>query len=269
MENTEQEVQILEEKKVITIQRLNKIQFGGLSIYPKAATVFGAELDQNGLYKTGLTEKEERHYEKELGLKEGALKRNNKEFWGSFSIRIAGKSLRLDPENVPMDFLKHKVCLSTSKVANSVTDKHKYPDALFVIFDEEEDAKKENVKISAKRKAYAKFGEMSTEDMRGILKIIGKKKPENVYNEVVENVLANFVETEPARFMTLVADPLKNTKILIDDLISLGIITKSGSYFKHGDDPIGNSTDEVAMYLEDPKNQTLLVSLKGRVKKKK
>jgi len=260
--------EIMEEKKLITIQRLNKIQFGGLSIYPKSTTTFGAELDKNGLYKTGLTEQEERHYEKELGLKEGALKRNNKEFWGSFTIRIAGKSLKLDPENIPMDFLKHKVCLQSSKVANSNNEKNKWSDALFVIFDEEEDAKRDNVKISAKRKAYAKFGEMSHEEMRGVLKLIGKKKPENTSNEVVENVLANFVETDPTKFLQLIEDKQRSTKILIEDLMSIGAITKSGNYYKNGDDPIGNTINEVADYLEDPKNQSILVALKKRVKGK-
>jgi len=153
------------EKREVTIQRLNKSQFGGLSIYPKSVTTLSTEMGKDKLYKTGLTEAEERKYEKILGLPEGKLKRNSI-FWAELSIRIGDKSLKLDLDN-PLDYLKYKVCLQSTKIANSIVEKSKWPEALFVIFDEEEEAKKENVKISAKRKAYAKFGTMGHEEMRG------------------------------------------------------------------------------------------------------
>src|SRR5688572_30360227 len=144
------------EKREVTIQRLNGVQFGGLSIYPKSVTVLSTEMGKDKLYKTGLTEEEERKYEGILGLNPGTLKRNSK-FWAELTVRIGGKSLKLDLDN-PLDYLKYKVCLQSSKIANSITEKSKWPDAMFVIFDEEEEAKRENIKISAKRKAYAKFG---------------------------------------------------------------------------------------------------------------
>ena len=255
------------EKREITIQRLNRVQFGGLSIYPKSVTTLSTEMGKDKLYKTGLTEEEERKYEKILGLPEGKLKRNSI-FWAELTIRIGGKGLKLDLDN-PLDFLKYKVCLESSKIANSVVEKSKWQDAMFVIFDEEEEAKKENVKISAKRKAYAKFGTMSAEDLRSFCKLIGKRKPENTSNEVIENIVATFVETEPGEFLKMVDDNRFETKVLIQDLISAGIIHKQGHYYKNGDDIMGTSLDEVSDYLTDDKNQIMLVALKKRVKKGK
>ncbi len=254
------------EKREITIQRLNKAQFGGLSIYPKSVTVLSTEMGRDKLYKTGLTDEEERKFEKILGLSEGKLKRNST-FWAELSIRIGGKSLKLDLDN-PLDYLKYKVCLESSKIANSIVDKSKWPDAMFVIYDEEEEAKKENIKISAKRKAYARFGTMAHEEMRSFAKIIGKKRPENTSNEVVENIVATFVETDPTQFLAIMADQRFEAKVLAEDLLSAGLIHKAGNYYKNGDEIMGHTMDEVADYLTDEKNQQMVIAFKKRLKKK-
>lgn len=259
-------METLTEKREVVIQRLNKVQFGGLSIYPKSATVLSTEMGKDGLYKTGLTEEEERIYEKKLGLPEGKLKRNSL-FWAELTIRVAGKSIKLDLDN-PLDFLKYKAALESTKIANSVTEKGKWPDAMFVIFDEEEEAKRENVKISAKRKAYAKFGTMSAEDMRSFVKLIGKRKPEGTSNEVIENITANFVETSPDQFLKIVDDARFEIKVMIEDLMSAGLIHKAGSYYKNGDEIMGHTIDEVADYLADDKNQQIVIAFKKRLKKK-
>ena len=89
------------------------------------------------------------------------------------------------------------------------------------------------------------------------------------FNEVIENIVATFVETEPGEFLKMVDDNRFETKVLIQDLISAGIIHKQGHYYKNGDDIMGTSLDEVSDYLTDDKNQIMLVALKKRVKKGK
>lgn len=254
-------------KKEVLIQSLDRVQFSGISKYPRSVTTLTTELGPDGLYKTGLTEEEERKYEKLLGLKDGELSRRS-EWWGSLSISIRNRKLTLSLEH-PINYLKYKVLLESTKVANSVGEKNKWPDAMFVLYDEEENAKRENVSFNVKKKAYVELDKLSLAQKRGILKIFGKRKPETVSEEVIDNTISHIVESEPERFLTVAADKKLDKRIFVEDCIAEGIIHKTNNYFKNGDDPIGTDFEEVIDYLDDPENQNVYIGLKNKLKTKR
>ena len=102
--------------------------------------------------------------------------------------------------------------------------------------------------------------------MRGILKLYGKKKPESTSNEVVENTLARLLEQDPKHFIELVEDPKLDKKILIEDALVYGVLRKNGTHYVYQNDPIGHDLESAIFFLDDPKNQTVLATIKKAIK---
>ncbi len=98
---------------------------------------------------------------------------------------------------------------------------------------------------------------------------MGKKKPETVSEEVIDNTISHIVENEPERFLQVAADKKLDKRIFVEDLLAEGILHKTSNYFKNGDDPIGSTVEEVTDYLDDPENQNIFIALKNRLKQKR
>lgn len=260
--------------KKIKIINLGRNKFSSLSIYPKATKVLSTELGRSGLYKTGLTEEEEKFFEKYFKYSEGTLSKkpaDNKDgsnYWADLEIRLdAKRNNELNLED-PKQYIKYKVMLESSKICNSPLEKHKWPDAEWMIMDEESDSKIESVEIDKEVEAIEVFNDLSEEDKKGVLRLYGKRNLEKSSPSLIKSALYKELKKNPTNFIKTATDKSLKMKVLIEDLITANIITRNGNYFKNGDEPIGNSIEEVVSYLEDAKNQTILVALKGKLKSK-
>ena len=260
--------------KTIKIVPLNKESFSGISSYPKSNFVIGTELGSDGLYKTGLTKEEERKYEIELTLPMGTLnKRSN--WWSSgeenIQIRLNRTKATLFTIETPLDELKYKVILQSSKICNSNLERAKYPNAYFIIEDKEADAEVESTAFDYEFEAYDIL--MKTANKRGLLKVLvskhGKMGTDTFSDSMVKSELIKEMKKDPKEFIRVAGDPELKTRVLIEDLLEYGIIKKHGNYYKNGDDPIGNSTEEVISYFTDMKNQSIRMSLENKLNKTK
>lgn len=250
------------ENKIIKIEKIKRNNWMGITSYPKTYDTIVPTLGRGGLYKTGLSPKEEAEFETAMNLPLGTLAPRSS-FWADVEIRFVKDKAELNLTN-PLDVIKFKFALANKRVAPSKSEVTPYTE--YVVIDEENDAKIENVKINHKRKAYAKFGGMSHDEMRGILKIYGKKKPESVSNEVVENTLAKLLEQDPKRFLEIVEDDKLATKIVVEDALVYGVLRKNGTHYVYQNDPIGHDLESTVFFLEDAKNQTVLVAIKKAIK---
>lgn len=255
------------ELKKIVIKPVTKVKFSGVSSYSKTKTSFGgAELDQNGLYKTGLTPEKERHYEKILGLTTGTLGRKSL-FWADLPFDLSNDKSTTMYLSGPMDELKEYVIKAHSKIANSELELQKNPQALFYIDDPEEKAKLEASIIDYELQATDLFVELPIEDKRAALRVYGKAGIDDMSETMVKAELFKFLKKDPARFVNTLKDKERmRNRALLEELIEKRLITKKGAYFYHGEDMIGNSTDSALDYLEDPKNQVIKISLVKKVK---
>lgn len=250
--------------KTIVIRSLNKDKFNGISRHAKTTYTLTTELGPGG-YRTGLTKEEEIRFEKELGLKEGTL--NKKSIWWSeVEIKIPAKQLKLDLSD-PINELKLKVMQASSKFANSQLELNKWPNAQYVIVDEQEEAELESIIIDKEITAYEKFMNTTVEDKRGILKLYGKRGVDNTTESLVKTTLHKELKADPDKFLKIIEDKDLKTKMFIYDLIEYNILTKVKNYYKDGDEVIGGSMEEVIAYLNTPKNNTLKVSLQDKLSK--
>ena len=251
----------------VEIRSLNKNKFGGLSLYPySSGTVLVPQLTKAG-FKTGLTKEEETLFEEALNLKKGELSRKS-EFWSGIESELRIKNKAILDLNLDSDFLKYRWILENSKVCPATKDLSKYPNAEFVIVDEESEAAEDAKQINWEIKAFESFVELTEADKKGVLKIYGVKA-DSASIDMVNSKLHKFLKLDPKRFVQTIEDKNLKTKVLIEELLEYSIITKSKNFYKNGDDIIGASTDEVLEYLNNPKNSSLLANFKSRLEKAK
>jgi len=249
----------------IILKSLNRPNWAGMSRYMKCHDTIVAGVDRRG-YKTGLTEKEAKELEKELGYESGTLAPHSK-FFKEYAVVLTGKPLHLDL-NVPQDRLDYALIKASPRCANSVNEKHLWPKAEYVVFDKEEDAKRENATIDNEARAIHTFTELSANQKRNYLKLLGKAAG-NMSDSIVTNVLFKIAKDQPTEFNRISTMSDFKTRIMIYDLVSDKIIKVKGGHYFYNEISLGHGEVDAARYLDDPHNQELKVALKGKLGKKK
>jgi len=256
-----EKVETLYQNRTINIQAIDRKNWAGFTRYPKCKDTITTHQGRGGFH-TGLTKSQQSQLEVDLGEDPGTLA-SYSQYWMEYCIHIHDKPLTLDLSK-PKDFLDYQVCMQSRRVANSVTELDQWPKAEYVIYDAEEDAKKENTSVKARRQAFSKFGNMSTSEMKDVLKLMGKRA-DNMTATMIENEVDKVIQDNPEEFNKILSLPNFKTRILIEDLLGINAIRKSGTHYLVGDDVIGHDLESTILYLEDPKNQNLLISLKNKL----
>ena len=166
--------------------------------------------------------------------------------------------------NNPKDVLDYHICLQSKRVANSVNELENWPSSEYVVYDAEEDAKKDNNAVRERRAAFGKFSKMSTAEMKDVLKLAGNKSG-NMSSTMIENLVDKMIQDNPSEFNRIMDLPGFKTRVLIEDLLGINAIRKNGTHYLVGDEPIGHDIESAVLHLEDPRNQNLLISLKNKL----
>lgn len=258
--------------KKIKVISLGKNTFSGFSGYPRTIKVYSTEMGKGGVYKTGLSESEIEELKKlpefkDVDFNSKPINKKLGNFWSELEIRLDTKKGNEVDLSDPINFVKYKVMLASSKFCNSPLEKLKWPSAEWMIIDEEETAKVEAVQIDAELEASELFYSLSEEDRKGLVKLFGKTKVEKATPALIKTTLFKEMKKDPKKFMKMATDKSLKTRILLEELLTNKIITKHGNYYKNGDDPIGNSTDEAVSYLEDARNGSVRIALENKLEK--
>jgi hypothetical protein len=249
------------QNRVVIIKAKEAESWAGFNRYPKCKDTIVAKQGRGG-YNTGLTDAMQKQLEKDLFMEPGTLSPYSK-YWVEYAVFVYDKELELNL-NTPKDLLDYYVVLQSDRVANSVNELENWPKAEYVIFDAEEDAKKENTAVKARRRAFGKFSKMSSQEMIDVLKLSGKKAS-NMSVTMVENEIDKMIQDNPEEFNAILDLPGFKTRVLIQDLLSINAIRKNGTHYLVGEEPIGHDLESTVLYLEDPQNQSMLISLKSKL----
>lgn len=261
-------------EREVVIKPVVKQKFSGVSAYPRAHYVIeGAQLGKAG-YKTGLTQDEEREFEKALGLTEGTLNKNyvegKKSFWSDFM----NLNLPLDKPfyfNVTtvLDELKLKVILQRTDIANNELELSRNPNAIFFIEDKEAKAKIEELSIDLAMTANEAFNELTIDEKKGYLKLYGKKGVETLSDRMIKTELYKEVNKDPKKFIAFTKNPDIELMIQIQDMLETGVLVKKNNYYNFENEVIGNSIDSVIAFFKDVKNQSVKIAANQTAKNKK
>jgi len=258
--------------EMVKIKSAMKAGYFGISSYAKSVTTLGCEMSLKGSWKTGLTPEEEAYYEAELKLEKGSLSRHSK-WWSevfndTYAIRLHNtKTTELQLDN-PINQLKYKVLLESSKIANSEIERKK-PNVLFYIDDEEAKAKSEIESFNYEFEGMGAIHKMSPEEKRGTLRLFGKKGLDTMSEMMLNSQLVLELKKNPKLFVEVINDKDLAIKALIQEFIEKKLLTRKGNYYLHGDDTIANSTEECVDYFNDIKNQSVKLTLTSRLNKLK
>tara|TARA_R110000787_G_scaffold153516_5_gene267443 strand:+ start:198 stop:971 length:774 start_codon:yes stop_codon:yes gene_type:complete len=249
----------------VVLKALERQSWSGFHRFPKCKDTVIASLGRGG-YSTGLTLEEEKELEAELQMKPGNLGKYS-EYWRDYTVILNDKDKTLVLDR-PRDFIDYRVLMSSKRVANSVNDLTDWPKAEYVLYDAEEDAKKDNLRIKEKREGYKKFNSMTSTEMRNVLKLMGKKS-ENASDTLIENTLADILDKDAASFNEILDQPDFKLRVFVEDLRGINALRVRGGHYMFGDSAIGHDLDATLLYLKDPKNQDIVLSLKSKLKASK
>lgn len=218
-----------------------------------------------GVLNTGLSEDDEVRLEAKMHMAPGTLSKYNRDYWADFRIDVPKDGKILNISN-PEDEVKYLVLKAHQRVANSEMERFDTPFAEYVMTSDEQEAKVENQKSKLKRKAYKVFSNMSTTEMRDVLKVMGKRAGDDASVDFVESHLDKIVTETPQDFLTTVEDPTFKMRAFIDDCLSARVLVKSGTkYVLPGGDVVGYTLEQAIEYLQNPDNQEVYLDLKGKM----
>ncbi len=263
---------VLVEPKVIKIKKIKRPGVFGIDSYSRSTTTIGAELAHMGGHNTGLTAEDQQYFEKELNLKPGDLKSHS--IWWSevfntqHALRLKNsKTNELIIDN-PLNELRYKILLASTKIANSESEKSK-PYCEFYIDDEAVKAKQELEQLDLEYKSMELIFKMTPEEKRGALRLFGKKGLEDMSESIIGAQLAKELKTNPKQFYDIITDKNIQTKSFIKELEEYAIIDRKNGTFNYGDDTLATTTEDAVAYFNDLKNQSVKLTIETKLKKAK
>jgi hypothetical protein len=215
---------------------------------------------------------------RQLGLKDfNDLNINieeKKNFWINKAVVIDRDGLHLNLSSIA-DFINYKILeVNLETIAPSWEERYNKGTYKFALVFEDEESKIKNIRIDTKKEAYMMFGKIdgSVKKLADFLWIYyltnkdGKRLPNNPSLDYLRGETGRIVEDRPGEFLSIITDPIFETKALIQRAINNGLIQRSGSFFYvFGEDSSKNSLEGLIEYLNDERNNNIRISLIGRI----
>lgn len=208
------------------------IAYGGMLL--GATMKYSAPLMKNNTIKNVLTNEEKAHLEELTQLN---LSIYNGDFWNNFFVRLRrdGDGNTLDLSN-PTDYISYKILQAYDKtaIAPDWASRNKILSYKFAITEEDEILGENNKSFNIKRdafKAYSKI-ESQHEMLLNVLKLLENKpiSPQTTIDRLQAKV-SEYVDNEPAKFLSVVNDAQFETKALIMSGVEAGVINKTGNRY--------------------------------------
>jgi hypothetical protein len=259
--------------------KLERFKSAGLSItvdgnkkdykvYGKTRVRIGATQDlKSKITKaiTGLTKKQEEHYEDSLRLERGSLAPQSP-FWRSWGIYIDMNGTYLDDE-LPEEALAIHVLKARPDVADSTHEARTKLRASsspieYVLTNAENEAEANIESTTYLMKAMLLLNEMSIEQMREHLIMIGDS-PYNMSDKLIRSKINDMAINESKRFFDLSTDVHKKEILFINELVNYTILKKFGSQFIDANQQIvAFSMPDMISFIKNPENSKQVAGLK-------
>lgn len=232
-------------------------------------------IDERGRMKDPLTPEERAFFEgpsSGMDFSDNSLsvtRDNNYYTTKRAKIRLKNEVTYLDLSR-PDDYMKYKILLSVGdRIALSDNPRETKVTQKFALVDENHETKQQLNELDTKLSAYTEYGAIK-KDFRSLRHVImvatGKKVAKNAKLEFLQTEANRLLDNAPEAFLNAVRDKDLETKILIQDAISVKVLNKQGiAYYTPGGDLIGNNLAEAVEFLNNKKNQDLRLVIEKKV----
>ena len=251
----------------VIVKQLNS-NFLRNSLNRNSVKYIGGWITRSGLpYSGAFTNEERREYEKLLGYSEGYLDPGNVKFWDSFiAVKLQGNRPVVLDTDKPEDRFKYEYCKHHIEVMDGYEDKK--PRALYVMINEEAEAKKKNIANEKKVAAIKEYDKMSIDDIIACLRLFGVNS-RDLSSEKCRERMFDIVINKPSDFMTKWTNNKdRDFYILIEDALSKNVLRRNRNVYYYGTDTIGTSLTDTVSYLKSKANQEIYLAIKAEVESK-
>ena len=227
--------------------------------------IFEALYDMNtGNYATGLDKEDRIRLESKTGynLSPEFDPEKPHEFWSTSAARIKlGNQTTVLDTTKPLEEIKVKILKASKFIANSMKDYEQglFPEAQFVIFDENEEVVAKASKIQKRNKARKLAGKMSLDERINIIQILDGRSLRKQSPDFIEVAIEELVDNKPDDFIQWAEMDKAKTYVRASVLecIHRNILTKEGNAIYYMGDRIADTVDDATQYFMDPNNQKL------------
>ena len=214
-----------------------------------------------------------------LGLDERDDNLNEKceKFWINFDVKVPMGGAILNISKNPngykniLDYLRYRFAKAHSRVAIDEKNKDNKTEYDFYVENPNAVKQKQNDVIKLKKKAYKEFTVISEDEMQTeyVLRVLGETRVDQKTPVERENALANIVESNPKKFLSVANDKNLKEKALIEELEEANIIEKVGGSYMYMDDIIAETKKEMVAFLKSSKNSKKVNEFKAQLREKK
>lgn len=235
----------------------------GKDVFTRPKTIEALVSLRTGKYATGLSPEDRTRLEAITGynLSDEYIQEKAHPFWNSPSgqVKLDYKTNVFDT-SLPLNEIRVKILKNSDLVANSMKEyeEGKYPNAVFVIFDEKEENEIKASKASLKRTAIIEASKLPKDRKVELIQIILGINTKNQSNDFIDLKIDDCITTiGSSKFMTLVSRDKTRTTLhsMVLEALQKNVLRKEGSAIYHMDDQIGFDLESAIDYLEDKKNQ--------------
>ena len=249
---------------VVELKIKKKNPWAGLLKYKACFDYIAPYFTRSGSIYTGLTPEDEKHYEQVLGYPEGHLARTS-DFWKTFCVKVGSRGVILD-DSIPRQEMIIKFLTGHKRVATSLDKLTAGKD--YLLINRQAEAIEQNKQNKLRRQAIKEFDNLSHDQMRKCLRILGVKS-DSMSNELVESTLFSMVDKNPKQFFTKWIDnKQKETEFILESAIAKGIIRKDRTQYYYGTEMFADSLPDAIAYLDAKKNQDLKLSIINQIENK-
>jgi hypothetical protein len=261
--NEKIEVKFIKRKKGMAANvEDNHIISGGM--LENSVKRFCAPALRSGVVKNLFSPEEKEFLEEETGLKLSAYS----EFWHTQYVSLFKQSSKnIFDTSLPFDFIAMKILLANSnEIAPNWQSRNEKQTYQFAITREDEVKSEDKKKLDVVKdawKAYSKI-EDNKEMLLGVISILQDRQISvDSKLEWIQGEVEKKVDSDPAKFLSLLKDASFETQVLIRKAINKKvIITKSKQLYTEDGIKLASkgevaSFNKAVRFLEDPKNQEI------------
>lgn len=205
------------------------------------------------------------------------LNKTCERFWIDFDVKVPVGGVILNIAKGPngykniLDYFRYRFAKAHSRVATDEANKNNNVEYDFYIENPNKVKQQQNDVIKLKKKAYKEFTIISEDDMKTeyVLRVLGETRVDHKTPVERENALANIVESNPKKFLSIANDKSLKEKALIEELEEANIIEKVGGSYMYMDDIIAETKKEMVAFLKSQKNSKRVNEFKAKLREKK
>lgn len=245
----------------------------GKDVFTRPTTIEALISLRTGQFATGLSEEDRTRLEKGTGynLSPDYMVGKPHEFWNSPAAQVKLEyKTNIFNTSIAQDEIKVKLMKASDLVANSMKEyeEGKFPNALYVIYDEQEEIELKASKASVKRKVILESSKLTKTRKAEIVQIILGISVRNQSDDYVDLKLDDAVEQAGAeKVLNLIQRDKTRTSIhaLVLEGIYKNVLRKEGTAVYYMDDQIGFDVESAVDYFIDPKNQAMKAQILEKI----